>query len=140
GFVLRKVIMEGCLQRGFKPKIAFEGMDMDAVKGLVSAGLGVTLIPEVTLVDCLPRSTVKVKVTDPELQRTVGVTIPKERSLLPREQLFYEFIQGFFTRIEYFQQEWSSLLEKTFGSFHYIRAMIVPIKSSKFKDKVGGRK
>lgn len=104
GFVLRDVIMEGCLQRGFKPKIAFEGMDMDAVKGLVSAGLGVTLIPEVTLVDCLPRSTVKVKVTDPELQRTVGVTIPKDRSLLPTEQLFYEFIKAFFTRIEYFQQ------------------------------------
>src|SRR5699024_8091235 len=40
GFELRNVIMEGCLQRGFKPNIAFEGMDMDAVKGLVSAGLG----------------------------------------------------------------------------------------------------
>lgn len=103
GFVLRDVIMEGCMQRGFQPKVAFEGMDMDAVKGLVSAGLGVTLIPEVTLVDCLPRSTVKVKVTDPNIQRTVGVTIPTDRELLPTEQLFYEFVKAFFARIEHFQ-------------------------------------
>src|SRR5699024_12348651 len=88
-FVLRNVIMEGCLQRGFKPKIAFEGMDMDAVKGLVSAGLGVTLIPEVTLVDCLPSSTVKVKDNDQEHQRTVDVKILMDRSLLTTEQYFF---------------------------------------------------
>lgn len=104
GFILREVIMEGCKQRGFQPKVAFEGMDMDAVKGLVSAGLGVTLIPEVTLVDCLPRSTVKVRVTDPNLQRSVGAIIPKERELLPTEKKFFQFIKEFFARIEHFQQ------------------------------------
>src|SRR5690625_4638304 len=49
GFILRDVIMEGCLQRGFQPNVSFEGKDLDAIKGLVSAGLGVTLLPEVTL-------------------------------------------------------------------------------------------
>lgn len=104
GYVLHKVIMEGCKQRGFTPNVAFEGEDLDMIKGLVSAGLGVTLIPEVTIVDCLPRSTVRIPITEPTLKRSVAAIVPKERELLPTEQLFYEFMQDFFARIEYFQQ------------------------------------
>lgn len=103
GFILHDVIMEGCLQRGFQPKISFEGKDLDAIKGLVSAGLGVTLIPEVTLVDCLPRATVKVPITEPSLKRSVGAIIPAERELLPTEKLFYQFIKDFFMRLEVYQ-------------------------------------
>lgn len=103
GFILRDVIEEGCLQRGFQPSVSFEGKDLEAVKGLVSAGLGVTLIPEVTIVDCLPRATVKVPVIQPRLRRSIGALIPKERELLPTEKLFYEFMKDFFTRIENYQ-------------------------------------
>jgi len=103
GFVLRKVIMEGCIQRGFHPTVSFEGKDLDAIKGLVSAGLGVTLIPEVTLIDCLPRATVKIPVIEPSLKRSVGAIIPAERELLPTEKLFYEFLKEFFTRLELYQ-------------------------------------
>lgn len=101
GFILHEVIMEGCLQRGFRPQIAFEGKDLDAIKGLVSAGLGVTLLPEVTLVDSLPRATARVPVVEPSLKRTVGAIIPNERELLPTEKVFYEFIQAFFRRLEH---------------------------------------
>lgn len=104
GYILREVIMDGCVQRGFRPKVSFEGKDLDAIKGLVSAGLGVTLIPEVTIVDCLPRATVRVPVIEPNLKRTVGAIIPAERNLLPTEKLFYEFIQEFFARLEHYQQ------------------------------------
>src|SRR5690606_35248794 len=76
GYILHDVIMEQCLQRGFKPKVSFEGKDLDAIKGLVSAGLGVTLIPEVTLIDCMPRATVRVPVIEPSLKRSVGAIIP----------------------------------------------------------------
>lgn len=103
GYVLHDVIMEGCLQRGFHPKVSFEGKDLDAIKGLVSAGLGVTLLPEVTLVDNLPRETARVPIVEPSLKRTVGVVVPKERELLPTEKVFYEFIHAFFQRIEHFQ-------------------------------------
>lgn len=103
GYVLHDVIMEGSLQRGFHPQVAFEGKDLDAIKGLVSAGLGVTLLPEVTLVDNLPRATARVPVVDPSLKRTVGVVIPAERELLPTEKVFFEFIRAFFQRLEHFQ-------------------------------------
>lgn len=104
GFILRKLIMEDCLQRGFRPQVAFEGKDLDAIKGLVSAGLGVTLLPEVTLLDNLPRGTVRVPIVEPTLKRSVGTIIPAERELLPTEKVFYDFIQQFFYRIEHFQR------------------------------------
>ncbi|MGM8364920.1 LysR family transcriptional regulator [Virgibacillus sp. W0181] len=103
GFVLRDIIINGCQQLGFQPTVSFEGEDIDAIKGLVSAGLGISLVPEITLVDCLPRATVKKAVVEPSISRTVGVIIPSERQLLPTEKLFYEFLKDFFLRLEEFQ-------------------------------------
>lgn len=104
GFVFREIVMDACQNIGFIPKIAFEGDDIDALKGLVSAGLGVALMPEVTLVDSLPRSTVKIPLVEPNVTRTVGVITPKERVLLPTERLFYDFLQEFFMRLDEFNQ------------------------------------
>lgn len=104
GFVFREIVMDACQNIGFTPKIAFEGDDIDALKGLVSAGLGVALMPEVTLVDSLPRSTVKIPLVEPSVTRTVGVITPKERVLLPTERLFYDFLQEFFMRLDEFNQ------------------------------------
>jgi len=104
GFILREIIENHCNQIGFQPKVSFEGKDIDAIKGLVSAGLGVSLIPEITLVDNLPRATVTVPIIEPEIIRTVGMMIPTDRQLLPTEQLFYEFLQDFFARLEKFQK------------------------------------
>jgi len=103
GYILREIIEEGCQQLGFKPKVVFEGEDIDAIKGLVSAGLGVSLVPEITLVDNLPRASVKLPIIEPNITRTVGVIIPTERKLLPTEKLFYEFLKDFFMRLEKFQ-------------------------------------
>lgn len=103
GFVLREIIEENCRKLGFKPDVSFEGKDIDAIKGLVSAGLGISLIPEITLVDNLPRATVTVPIIEPNITRTVGMMIPTDRQLLPTEQLFYEFLSDFFMRLEKFQ-------------------------------------
>lgn len=99
GFILRQIVVDACQQLGFEPKVSFEGEDIDAIKGLVSAGLGITLIPEITLIDNLPRSTVKVPISDPQFTRTVGIIIPSERELLPTEKLFHQFLMNFFDRL-----------------------------------------
>ncbi len=104
GFVFREIVVNACNELGFQPHVAFEGDDIDALKGLVSAGLGVALMPEVTLVDSQPRSTVKIPLMEPNVTRTVGVITPIERVLLPTEKLFYEFLQEFFARINYFKE------------------------------------
>jgi LysR family transcriptional regulator, transcription activator of glutamate synthase operon len=103
GYILREIIVNACAQLGFEPNVAFEGKDIDAIKGLVSAGLGVTLIPEITLIDSLPRSTVKIPVVEPNVSRTVGVIIPTDRELLPTEMLFYEFLSEFFSILDRYQ-------------------------------------
>lgn len=103
GYILRDLVVNACKQHGFEPQVGFEGMDIDAIKGLVSAGLGVSLLPEITLTDSLPRATVKVVIDKPEVNRTVGIIIPKDRALMPTELLFYKFIRAFFDRLSGYQ-------------------------------------
>lgn len=104
GFVLREIVIDACKQMGFKPRISFEGEDIDAIKGLVAAGLGVTLLPEITLLDSTPRGTVKIPISEPNVTRTAGVIIPNNRELAPSEKLFYEFMKEFFTMLNRFSR------------------------------------
>lgn len=103
GYILRDIVMHACKQHGFEPEVPFEGKDIDAIKGLVSAGLGVTLLPEITLVDSLPRSTVKLRIYEPRVTRTVGVIIPRDRELMPTEVIFYNFLRDFFNTLNEYQ-------------------------------------
>ncbi|MFM9327416.1 LysR family transcriptional regulator [Paenibacillus mesotrionivorans] len=98
GTIFRKLVLRACLKLGFAPVIAFEGDDIDALKGLVSAGLGYALMPEVTLMDSLPRATVKIPVVNPGVTRTIGVICPAHRKLLPTEELFYNFLSEFYSK------------------------------------------
>ncbi|WP_248925059.1 LysR family transcriptional regulator [Paenibacillus hamazuiensis] len=104
GTVFRKIALQACNELGFEPNIAFEGDDIDALKGLVAAGLGVALMPEVTLVDNFPRSTVKIPLVDPSVFRSIGVICPTQRKLLPTEQLFYNFLLEFYAQINDFSK------------------------------------
>jgi len=103
GFVFRKQVVQACHDAHFSPQIAFEGKDIDALKGLVSAGLGVALMPEMTLVDNTPRSTVMIPISDADLSRTVGVIFPNQRKLLPTEALFYDFLLETYERLNEFR-------------------------------------
>jgi LysR family transcriptional activator of glutamate synthase operon len=104
GYILRDIVVNACAQVGYKPKVSFEGEDIDAIKGLVAAGLGVTLLPEVTLTDNMPRETVKIHVSEPNVTRTVGIIIPNNRELPPSEKLFYDFLKEFFSVLSKFSQ------------------------------------
>lgn len=103
GYVLEKIIMEACRQAGFTPTISAEGEDFDALKGLVAAGIGTTLLPESTLHESTPRMTVKIPLEIPEVRRTVGIIKPKEKTLAPSEEVFYTFVKQFFSRLRGFQ-------------------------------------
>jgi LysR family transcriptional activator of glutamate synthase operon len=99
GFILRKIVVDACYQVGFRPAVPFEGEDLDAIKGLVSAGIGVTVLPETTLYENMPTGTVALKISHPEVKRTVGVITPKNRQLSPSEKLFHEFVLDYFSKI-----------------------------------------
>lgn len=93
GFVLREIVVKACTNLGFHPKVTFEGDDLDAIKGLVAAGLGLTVLPEIALSEYIPSSIVSIPITEPQVSRDVGVITPITRELPPTEKLFYEFLK-----------------------------------------------
>ena len=103
GYILHKVAVDACKAAGFVPQVTSEGEDMDALKGLVAAGIGVTLLPESSLYDSTPRLTVKVPIALPTIRRTVGVIAPNNRDLAPSEKVFMAFVSDFFSRLSQFQ-------------------------------------
>lgn len=103
GYVLRDIAMDACKQAGFTPRISSEGNDLDAIKGLVSAGMGVTLLPESTFYSSTPRFTVKLPIEVPEVRRTVGIITPRHRELAPSEKVFHQFVKDFFARLQRYQ-------------------------------------
>ncbi|KGR82628.1 LysR family transcriptional regulator [Lysinibacillus odysseyi] len=103
GYILHKVAVEACRSVGFIPAITSVGEDMDALKGLVAAGIGVTLLPESSLYDSTPRFTVKMPITIPAIRRTVGVISPTNRELAASEKVFLDFVTNFFSRLSQFQ-------------------------------------
>lgn len=103
GYILHKVAVDACKTAGFVPQVTSEGEDMDALKGLVAAGIGVTLLPESSLYDSTPRLTVKMPVALPTIRRTVGIIAPNNRELAPSEKVFMNFVNNFFSRLSQFQ-------------------------------------
>lgn len=79
GYIMQKLVVEACNSVGFTPKVSSEGEDMDAIKGLVAAGIGLTLLPESTFYDSTPRFTKKIPIELPNIRRTVGIISPATR-------------------------------------------------------------
>lgn len=102
GFILNKVAVDACRAAGFVPKITSEGEDLDALKGLVAAGVGITLLPESSLYDSIPRYTAKVPIASPAITRSVGIISPSNREIAPSEQVFLNFVTRFFFNLSKF--------------------------------------
>ncbi|MGE7999917.1 LysR family transcriptional regulator [Lysinibacillus sp. NPDC093190] len=103
GYILHKVAMDACRAAGFSPNVISEGEDLDALKGLVAAGIGVSLLPESSLYDSAARFTVKVPIKSPAIPRTVGIISPVNREIAPSEKIFLDFVTNFFSRLSQFQ-------------------------------------
>jgi len=69
------LIRELCRGAGFEPKIAFESDDPLATRGMVAAGLAVTLVPSLTKEDTARDRNVAVRqLRDPPLRRVIAAT------------------------------------------------------------------
>ncbi|MEV1289793.1 LysR substrate-binding domain-containing protein [Micromonospora sp. NPDC049679] len=91
GYDLRDATLEACRRAGFTPSFAVEGGEMDAVLGLVEAGLGVALVPSVVLAG-RPRLRAT-PLTRPGVQRTIALAqrreiVPSHAAQALRETLF----------------------------------------------------
>jgi DNA-binding transcriptional LysR family regulator len=92
GYGLRTITERLCRQAGFTPVIGFEGEEVETVRGLVTAGLGVSLLPP-------PRAgrwadpeggpvPGLIEVTDPGCAREIGVAWLADRPLHPAANRF----------------------------------------------------
>ena len=79
GYHLRSLTFAACKEAGFEPRIAVSGTDIDTALRFVRAGLGVTLVPQMA-VDTV-HDLVVASLTDPPLQRTVGIASNPHRYL-----------------------------------------------------------
>lgn len=102
GYDMRELVLKACRQVNFEPDVAFESEDIYTIKGLVEAGLGISLLPETLLVDQTPAGTVSIPLSVPRVTRTVGVILTKTRPLPPSEKLFYEFLIQYYNRLNEF--------------------------------------
>ena len=100
GYILHKLAVEGCKLAGFTPNITTVGEDLDALKGLVAANIGVTLLPDSSIYDSIPRFTAKMDIENPILTRNVGMIFPKNRELAPSEKVFIDFVQTILLKIK----------------------------------------
>jgi DNA-binding transcriptional LysR family regulator len=88
GYGLRLGIEEMFAQAGLRPRIAFEAEDAHTARGLVSAGLGVTILPSYPPD---PR-TEQIRIDHPKAVRTIGA-LARPGNATPSVRAFVDFLQ-----------------------------------------------
>ncbi|MGF7045792.1 LysR family transcriptional activator of glutamate synthase operon [Paenibacillus sp. DS2015] len=96
GYSLRPIVWEACLEAGFTPQIAFEGEETDTIRGLVAAGMGVSLLPEMAFFQSNPMQPAKVRISEPRITRTIGLIHRSDEKLPLVAQAFRNFLLGYF--------------------------------------------
>ena len=77
------VLLVICHAAGFEPEVSFESDDYQTVQGLVAAGVGVALIPQLAF--STVREDIHVRALDPGSPvRTVFAATPRAAAALPR--------------------------------------------------------
>jgi DNA-binding transcriptional LysR family regulator len=84
-------VVSVCREAGFEPRVSFESDDYDTVQGLVSAGVGVALIPRLALSHRQPGLVVR-KVAPENPARRVFAATPEEPAVAPAAQVMLEIL------------------------------------------------
>ncbi|MCR8631108.1 LysR family transcriptional regulator [Paenibacillus radicis (ex Xue et al. 2023)] len=99
-YSLRSIVLEACEKAGFVPQIGFEGEETDTIRGLVAAGMGVSLLPEMALTEISQLQPAKVRVIEPQVTRSIGL-IQRTGDKLPLvAEGFQSFLLHFFQETE----------------------------------------
>jgi len=96
GYSLRPIVWDACREAGFSPTIGFEGEETDTIRGLVAAGMGVSLLPEMALYPSGPLQPAKVRVRSPKVTRTIGLIYRPNEKLPLVAKVFHRFLLDFF--------------------------------------------
>lgn len=92
GYGLRALTDDFCAQAGFMPKIAFEGEEIATLRGLVSAGLGVAIIPAAA-----ETGPPEIHISEPVCRRSIGLLWDPSRYQPELTQQFRHHVLTSFT-------------------------------------------
>jgi len=95
-YSLRNIVLEACAKAGFVPRIGFEGEETDTIRGLVAAGMGVSLLPEMALTEISQLQPAKVRVIEPQVTRSVGLIHRAGEKLPLVAEVFQQYLLEFF--------------------------------------------
>jgi DNA-binding transcriptional LysR family regulator len=83
GFYLREIILNATKQAGFEPIVSYENGRIETIRSFVSAGLGVSLIPETTVKYGIKRDLKVLRVLNPTPKRCLCIATHKNRFFSP---------------------------------------------------------
>lgn len=93
---IRSICDQFCLEAGFAPDIVFESMNFEAVRSLISAGLGVGFWPEYSWESAEhSKNMVLLPIKGPECKRDIIITYNKEFSDNPVVEEYYQFLMEY---------------------------------------------
>jgi LysR family transcriptional activator of glutamate synthase operon len=95
-YSLRSIVLEACSKAGFKPNIGFEGEETDTIRGLVAAGMGVSMLPEMALTEISQLQPAKVRVVEPQVTRSIGLIHRTGERLPLVAEVFQAYLLDFF--------------------------------------------
>jgi DNA-binding transcriptional LysR family regulator len=98
GHGLRGITDELFRAAGFEPDIAFEGEEVETARGLVGAGLGVSLLPA-TAPSLSDPAVAALRITAPGAARTVGIAWMADRPLTAPAAAFRDFALAYAGRL-----------------------------------------
>ncbi len=91
GYGLRSVTETLCRQAGFTPRVGFEGEEVHTLRGLVAAGLGVSLIPSSPDAAASGDFPIRyLEITDVHGARDIGIAWLSGRTLPPASRRFID--------------------------------------------------
>ncbi|MEN1966701.1 LysR family transcriptional regulator [Lentibacillus sp. N15] len=96
GNSLRQIMDQLCEEAGIRPKILFEGEEIHTIAGLVGAGLGVSIIPDIKGLDQTKLSRLHVKW--PKSERVIGIAWLDGGYLSAAAIRFKEFVVDYFKK------------------------------------------
>lgn len=84
---VRSLTLEACRAAGFEPRVACESTELETVRALVRAGLGIALLPRLAVPDDL-RQIATASLREPKLERTLAMIHRAGKPLSAAAQAF----------------------------------------------------
>ncbi|HEY1050094.1 MAG TPA: LysR family transcriptional regulator [Prosthecobacter sp.] len=87
----RDTALQACRKAGFEPRIACESGELETIRALVAAGLGVAVVPELAS-HSLPKTIQAVRIREPKMQRQIAAVWKKGGHLSPAAQALLKLV------------------------------------------------